>query len=202
MARRRKDEPQINWSEIYGEWRAGGSSIRMIARKHGISPTSINNKIAKENWTMDGPASYADLTPDEPDDIEDFTPDTKGNKVVQTKALLKHAKGLAQRMLSEVENVTSNFNEITQIINETETDYRRRQAMHKAISIETRAKTLKDIVTSIKMIEEAPAKAAKAAAAADKAPEGKKAQKQAEAEKVAAGRFAARPGPPKLVVNG
>lgn len=177
-------------------------SNRQLARKHGISPTSINNKIARENWTLNGPTDYADLTPDEPDEVDDYTPDTSANNVRQTKALLKEAKGLAQRMLSEVENVTSHYDEIAKIIMTTESDYRRRQAMLKSISLDTRAKTLKEIVSTIKMIEEAPTKAAKAAkAAADKAPDGKKAQRQAAAEQVHATRFAPRSGP-KLVVNG
>ena len=177
-------------------------SNRQLAKKHGIGHTTIAHKIAKENWTLDGPSNYADLTPDEPDEVDDYTPDASGNKPKATKAMMKHAKELAHRMLSEVENVTSNHDEITKIIMTTESDYRRRQAMLKAISVDTRAKTLKEIVATIKMIEEAPKVAAKAAAAAEKVPEGKKAQRQAEAEKiVGGGRFAPRSGP-KLVVNG
>ncbi|MBI1621491.1 hypothetical protein IOD40_12560 [Aquamicrobium sp. cd-1] len=90
-------------------------------------------------------------------------------------------------MMDELEAVTANVGELEEMIWTEESDPRRRQALLKALSLAERAKTLKDLSTSMKTLNEA------------SAPEGKKAQKQAAAESVG-GRFAA-PSAPKLVVS-
>jgi hypothetical protein len=201
MARRRKDEPQVDWQAIYDDFRKADSSIREIARRHGISATAINNKIAREKWTIDGPANYPPVTDDEPDDDDDYTPDTSRDKAKRTSTLLKRSKDLAHRLLSELENTTAHYDEIRDIIITTESDHRRRRAALKAISTEQRSKTLKDLVTTLKTIE-APVKSPKAVSENTGKPEGKKAQRQAEAEKAAASGAFAVPAAPLRVVGG
>lgn len=191
MARRSKDQPQVDWESVYADYSKGDSSIREIARRHGISPTAINNKIARDHWVIGG--SY-------PDDPQSEEPDTDETvelpkvKPQRTSAVLKRAKNLAQRLLSEIENTTAHHDEIAAIIMKTESDLLRRKAALKAISTGERAKNLKDIVTTLNMIDKPPA-AAKTAA--DK-PAGKKEQRQEAAQSSATtGLFAV----PKLVSN-
>lgn len=125
-----------------------------------------------------------------PDVVKSQTPDQ----------LRKRAKDLAQRLLAEVEDVTTYESEIADIIFIEETDPIRRRAAMKAISTGERIKNLKEITAIIDAVDGKRKNAKVADAVADK-PQGKKAEQQAEAEKIAAGRFAPRSGP-KLVING
>lgn len=176
-------------------------SNRQLAKKYGISPTAINNRIARENWTADGP-DYDQLVTDDTEVQTLNLPDDKGvvKKKDSPEQLRKRAKDLAQRLLAEVEDITTYESEIADIIRKEETDPMRRRAALKAISVSERIKMTKELTSIIDAVD--PKRKSKTIdkEAAEK-PEGKKAQKQAEAEKIAAGRFAPRSGP-KLVVNG
>ena len=205
MARPRKDGPQHDWPAIYADWLTGEYSNAQLARKHGLAPSSVNQKIAREKWTTtSGPvANPVSIMDDEP-----TTPAEPKRKPVKTKPakvneLLKQSTEIVQRLIAEVDNVTTYQDEIRDIIEIEETDPIRRRAAMKAISVTERTKTMKELVATLRMIQ--PAKVGRPKkdedAVADE-PKGKKAQRQAEAEKiVGGGRFAPRSGP-KLVVNG
>ena len=45
-----ESEKRIDWNKIRAEY-IGGASIREIAKKHGISKTSIGKRCAAEKWT-------------------------------------------------------------------------------------------------------------------------------------------------------
>lgn len=87
--------------------------------------------------------------------------------------------------MDELETVTSHVGELEDMICQEEGDPRRRQALLKAISLGERSKTLKDIATTMKTLNEAGA------------PQGVKQQRQAAAESAAAAgnKFAPRTGP-------
>ena len=198
MARRGKDEPPIDWQAIYEDYRKGDSSIREIARRHGINQSSINMKIARQNWTRDGLPDDRYMTMDEPvDDLVGMIELPKVKPQRQS-VLMKRGKELAQRLLSEIEDTTAHHSEIATIIINTEHDALRRRAALKAISTDQRAKTLKEVIATLKMIEAPPAAAKTAKDTADK-PEGKKAQRQEAAERAATSGVFAVPSPPKLV---
>lgn len=198
MARRGKDEPPIDWQAIYEDYRKGDSSIREIARRHGINQSSINMKIARQNWTRDGLPDDRYMTMDEPDDDLDGMIELPKVKPQRQSVLMKRGKELAQRLLSEIEDTTAHHSEIATIIINTEHDALRRRAALKAISTDQRAKTLKEVIATLKMIEAPPAAAKTAKDTADK-PEGKKAQRQEAAERAATSGVFAVPSPPKLV---
>jgi transposase-like protein len=198
MARRGKDEPPIDWQAIYEDYRKGDSSIREIARRHGINQSSINMKIARQNWTRDGLPDDRYMTMDEPVDDLDGMIELPKVKPQRQSVLMKRGKELAQRLLSEIEDTTAHHSEIATIIINTEHDALRRRAALKAISTDQRAKTLKEVIATLKMIEAPPAAAKTAKDTADK-PEGKKAQRQEAAERAATSGVFAVPSPPKLV---
>ncbi len=91
------------------------------------------------------------------------------------------------RLLDELDAATTHHSELAEMIEAHEDDPRRRAAMMKAIELPGRANVVKALATAFKTWNES------------KAPEGKKAQRQAAAEKVA-GKFTPRSGP-KLAVN-
>lgn len=207
MARRTKDN-LIDWPAIYVDWRTGEFTNGALARKHGISRARLGQKAREDGWTIThGPAVDPIVIDD--DDLE--TPAERTVKPGKTKSakipdLLKQSKDIVQRLIDEVDSVTTYHGEIRDIILQEETDVVRRRIALKAISVSERTKTMKDLVTTLRMIEAPPgAKAVgrpkkEATDDADQ-PQGKKAQRQAEAEKSAqTGPFAV-PQPPKLVVN-
>lgn len=96
-------------------------------------------------------------------------------------------------MLQELDGLTANLGAIEDAIHEETRDDqngRRRRAMLQAVSLPTRALTLKTIARALAVLREADLGARK----------GKKQQREENAQKAATGRFAT-PAPPKLVVN-
>lgn len=199
MARRGKDEPPIDWQAIYEDYRKGDSSIREIARRHGINQSSINMKIARQNWTRDGLPDDRYMTMDEPVDDLDGMIELPKVKPQRQSVLMKRGKELAQRLLSEIEDTTAHHDEIAAIIVGTEHDALRRRAALKAISTGERVKNLKEVIATLKMIEAPPAAAKTAKDTSADKPEGKKAQRQEAAERAATSGVFAVPSPPKLV---
>lgn len=185
------------------DWVTGEHSNRQIALKHGVSATSIGRKAKEDGWTTtSGPVDDPTLSDDDEIKIAPRRPGKPDvTKSLSTDQLRKRAKDLAQRLLAEVEDITTYESEIAEIIIKEETDPMRRRAALKAISAETRIKMTKELTAIIDAVDGNKNKGGRPRKEEIDEPKGKKAQKQAEAEKVAAGRFAARPGPPKLVAN-
>lgn len=103
--------------------------------------------------------------------------------------IVARGHNLIFRLLDELDATTTHQTQLAEMIEAHEEDPRRRAAMMKAIELPGRANVIKALATAFKTWNEA------------QAPEGKKAQRQANAEKVAAaGKFAPRGGP-KLAVN-
>lgn len=201
MARPKKTD-EIDWTAVYADWVTGTMSNRAIGAKFGVTGAAVGNKAKRDGWTTtSGPVHKSTITePPEP-----TTPKARKVKPDVSKSqtpdqLRKRAKDLAQRLLAEVEDVTTYEGEIGDLIFVEETDPIRRRAAMKAISTGERIKNLKEITSIIDAVDGKRKTAKVADAVADK-PQGKKAEQQAEAETVAAGRFAPRSGP-KLVANG
>lgn len=199
MVRPLKDGPQIDWPAIYRDWLTGEYSNAQLGRNYGVSSMSIGRKAKADGWSKDNPPiSYPDQTMDEPVDDLDETIELPKVKLQRQSVLMRRGKELAQRLLSEIEDTTAHHSEIATIIINTEHDALRRRAALKAISTDQRAKTLKEVIATLKMIEAPPAAAKTAKDTADK-PEGKKAQRQEAAERAATSGVFAVPSPPKLV---
>lgn len=183
MTRTKSDKP-IDWIGIERDYTAGMMSNREIARWYGVSETAIRKKAKQEGWTRkEKPKGPWQENSERRSAAAEIVVPTS----VRPEALTDRAKGIAGRLMDELEAVTAHVGELEDMICTEESDPRRRQALLKALSLAERAKTLKDISTTMKTLNEAAA------------PEGKKAQKQAAAESVG-GRFAA-PSAPKLVVS-
>lgn len=174
-----KENKPIDWAGIERDYCSGAMGVREMARWYGVSHTAINKKAKQSGWVrVDQPGHVerepvvrATVAASEPIDLTD------------------KARGLAGRMMDELDAVTSLHGELEDMICTEESDPRRRQALLKALSLAERAKTLKDISTTMKTLNEAAA------------PEGKKAQRQANAETSAVSGKFATPSGPKLIVN-
>lgn len=173
-----KENKPIDWPAIERDYREGAMCVREIARWYGISHTAINKKAKADGWVRGTAPKHIRV---------DEAPVRVTKPATEPADLTDKARGLAGRMMDELDAVTSLHGELEDMICAEESDPRRRQALLKALSLGERAKTLKDISSAMKTLNEA------------SAPEGKKAQRQAEAERVA-GKFAPRTGP-RLAVN-
>lgn len=152
-----------------------------------------------------GPAPDPDLIEDE-EPTTRTAPANKAGKIKTPKVseLLKKSKEIVQRLIAEVDNVTTYQDEIRDIIIIEESDPVRRRAALKAISVTERTKTMKDLVATLRMIEPGQTGRPRKEIPPEEAdqPQGKKAQRQAEAEKSAAsGVFAVPSAPPRLVAS-
>ena len=101
---------------------------------------------------------------------------------------------------AEVEDATTYEGEISDLIALEETDPMRRRAALRALSSGERIKNLKELTYVIDAADGK--KTAKLKAENADEPKGKKAERQASAEKAAASGVFAVPSPPRLVVNG
>lgn len=174
-----KSDKPIDWSGIERDYAAGRMSVREMARWYGLSEAAIRKKAKQSGWVRSANPGHI-----EREQIARLT-----EPATEPVELADKARTLAGRMLDELDAVTSMHGELEDMICTEESDPRRRQALLKAISLGERAKTLKDLSATMKTVNEA------------SAPDGKKAQRQANAEAVAQkGRFQPRPGP-RLAVN-
>ncbi|APZ53126.1 hypothetical protein Ga0080574_TMP2792 [Salipiger abyssi] len=104
---------------------------------------------------------------------------------------MSRGNNLIFRLLDELDAATTHQSELAELIEAHEDDPRRRAAMMKAVELPGRANVVKALATAFKTWNEA------------KAPEGKKAQRQAKADEIASGgKFAPRGGPRLAVDNG
>jgi hypothetical protein len=185
MANRKKNKA-IDWKRVEADFRAGIMSIREIARFYEISDTAVHKKAKVEGWERKpkapGPFEEYRSQRSAPIQGEILPPPS-----VKPEALTDRGRVLTGRLLDELEAVTTHAGELEDLICQEEGDPRRRQALLKAISLPERAKTLKDIALTMKTLNEAGV------------PEGKKAEKQRQAEE-ASNKFGVR-GPPRLVAD-
>jgi len=177
-----------DWDRIELEYLAGEYSVREIADRFEIAESAIRKRAKAQGWvravrkvrTVRTSAENGEATlprvPDEP---------------VAPTAIADRGRALVMRMLDELDTTTSRMGELEELIEEATAGDRspnRRDGMMAAISLGGRAKTLKELATAFKTINEA------------SAPQGKReAAKEAAREIAGSSRF--RPvGPPSLSV--
>lgn len=178
-----KSDKPIDWAGIERDYRAGVMSNREMARWYGISETAIRKKAKAEAWERVKKPAHVERR----SITAEIIPPAKAS----TEALPDRARGIAGRLMDELEAVTAHHGELEDMICAEESDPRRRQALLKAISLPERAMTLKNLSTTLKTLNETAA------------PAGKKEQRQQAAENVAGGgKFAPRSGPRLAVNNG
>ncbi len=172
-----------DWDRIELEYLSGEVSIREIADRHEISDTAIRKRAKAEGWVRAvrraQPARTCELSPREPRAPHEPAPDAS--------VIAERGRGLVARMMDELDATTTHLGELEEMIEEITAGDRgaaRRDGMMAAISLTGRAKTLKELATAFKTINEA------------SAPQGKKAAQQEKADQIA-NRFRGV-GPPTL----
>ncbi len=182
----RKKTKAIDWKSIERDYRAGVMSVREIAKWYGLSDTAIHKKAKADGWTRAQEPPHVDRPKAL---VGEVIPPVSPASQAKLEELPDRARGIAARLLDELDNVTAQIGEFELIIETEESDPRRRQALMKALSMAERAKTLKDISLTMKTLNEVAA------------PQGKKQERQQRAEQVGSGgRFGVRSAP-TLVVN-
>ena len=179
----------IDWAGVERDYRAGVMGVREIARWYGVSDTAIHKKAKAEGWTRkDKPKGpFQEHHEQRVQAAEIVLPAS-----VKPEALSDRARGIAGRLMDELETVTAHVGELEDMICTEESDPRRRQALLKAVSLAERSTILKNLTASLKTVGET----------AEGGKGGKKAARQARAEDAATGgsKFAT-PSAPKLVVD-
>lgn len=176
----------IDWVGVERDYRAGVMGVREISRWYGVSDTAVHKRAKTEGWIREekSKSPFEEAREQRSASIEIVVPTS-----VKPEALSDRGRAIAARMMDELESVTAHVGDLEDMICDEESDPRRRQALLKAISLGDRATVLKNLSTAIKTLNEA------------QAPDGKKAQRQANAETAASsGKYAVRSGP-TLVVN-
>lgn len=194
-----KVKKPIEWAGIERDFCKGASSIREIARWFGCSEKAIRLKAKEKGWVRPG-AEIPQATPQESQSLgEAVAPLVARMKPadaepVKPEAILDRGRDLVVRMMDELEVTTSYIGEMEEEIlaaTPGKNDGNRREAMMKAVSLSTRAGTLKNLALAAKTLSEAAV------------PEGKKRQRQAGADEATSGggKFAQRAGPRLVASN-
>ncbi len=162
----------FDWTRIELEYLAGEDSIREIADRHAISEGAIRKRAKAEKWVrvVRRVRKVRTSTPPQPSP----TVEREREPVPDAAAIAERGRGLVSRMLDELEATTTHAGELEEMIEEItadDRDGRRRDGMLGAISLGGRAKTLKELATAFKTINEASAPQGKKAAAQDRARE-------------------------------
>jgi hypothetical protein len=164
----KKENEPIDWKGIERDYRAGVMSIREIAKWYGVSHTAINKRAKAEGWTREAQPRHFDR--------KALVGEIVSVKVdAKPEELTGRARGMAARLLDELDTVTANVGQLEEMIETEESDPRRRGALMKAISLGERARTLKDITATMKTLTET------------EQPDGKKAARQDSAERASSG---------------
>lgn len=162
--------PAPDWDAIEREYRAGQLSVSEIGRQHGISHTAINKHAARHGWVRDLSArvrqAVAARLVSEPVSSDkaqgsSFSVETAIDAaaaravelVRQHRAALRTGRSLVLSLIDELAEASAQRNALVEAI-EMETagdlDSRRRTAMLRAVSLPTRAATVRDLSTALR----------------------------------------------------
>lgn len=167
-------------------------SVRDLAKWYSVSEAGIRKRAKAGGWVrLEGapkrPVKRKEIA------VTYSVPDTVvTTEVSDPDEIVGRGRNLALRMLDELDATSSRLDELEAFIVEAtdgDESQRRVEALMKAVSLPSRANTLKTLAQAVKTLSETAV------------PEGKKAQRQASAEKAASGGRFAVPEAPKLVVD-
>ncbi len=158
---------EAEWDRIELEYLAGEDSIREIADRHNISDTAIRKRARAQGWVravrkLDRANLFRSGT--SPSPREPAVP-------MDAAQIAERGRQLVGRMLDELDATTSYVGELEEMIEDAcadDRDSKRRDGMLGAISLGARAKTLKELATALKTVNEASAPQGKKAAAQDR----------------------------------
>ena len=176
----------FDWNRIELEYLAGEASVREIADRHEISEGAIRKRAKAEEWVRSA-RTVRTVRTVRTEPVAVTASPVEPVPVPDAAVIAERGRGLVARMLDELDATTTHQGKLEEMIeDETSGDReaRRRDGMLAAISLTGRAKTLKELATAFKTINEA------------SAPQGKKAGQQEKADQIA-NRFRGV-GPPTL----
>ncbi|MBN8292830.1 hypothetical protein JI664_12720 [Rhodobacter sp. NTK016B] len=177
----------IDWKAIRNDWEKSDWSIKRIAEWYQVSDTAIRKRAKAENWPSRPKSATAKVRANRAAGSEPVK--MAGVDATDPDQIVGRGHNLIFRLLDELDAATTHQGELADLIEANEEDPRRKAAMLKAIDLPGRANVVKALATAFKTWNE------------NKAPDGKKAKRQAAAEEVASGgKFAPRSGP-RLAVN-
>ena len=181
-------KPEIDWPGIESDWLKSDMSIRKMADWYQVSEAAIRKKAKAMGWAARPERKPAPVRADAYVRTEPVM--MVGVDATDPAQIVGKGHNLIFRLLDELDATTTHQSELAEMIEMYEEDPRRRAAMMQAIGLPGRASVVKTLATAFKTWNEA------------KAPEGKKAQRQASAEaKVNAGGRGAPGAAPKLAVD-
>lgn len=182
----------VDWGRIESDYRNGDMSVRDLAKWYSVSESGIRKRAKAGGWTRPAGAPTRPVKKKEISVTYSVSDAILTTEVADPEQIVGRGRNLALRMLDELDATSSRLGELEAFIAEaTEGDesQRRVEALMKSISLPSRANTLRALAQAVKLLAETAV------------PEGKKAQRQANAEQIAAqGRFAPRTRP-RLAVN-
>ncbi|GAB6842360.1 lactam utilization protein B [Methylorubrum rhodinum] len=189
-----KAKKPIDWKAVERDYTKTALPVRELARWYNCDEKAIRLRAKAGGWLRPG-ADAPQPTPHDPQPLADaVAPIVERVRLgavlvdASPETIITRGQSLAVRMLDELEADTAYIGEIEQAIEDAtpgKDAARRRDAMMKAVSLSSRAGTLKNLALAAKTFAEATA------------PEGKKKQRQAAADQATAngGKFAQRSGP-------
>lgn len=152
-----------DWEAIEREFRAGQLSVSEIGRQHGVSHTAINKRAKKDGWTRDltekvrKEVSARLVSPEVSESNARQAVETaaaRGVALVRShQASLGRANRIAERLMAELETSTEHNEAIEAEIwaaTEADTNGQRRNSMMKAVSLPSRAATLRELSQTLK----------------------------------------------------
>lgn len=188
----RTPKKTIDWAGIETDFTTGDMSIRDLAKWYSVSEAAIRKRAKANGWTRQDDAPKQSVKRKEIS-VTYSVPDTVATReTTDPEQIVGRGRNLALRMLDELDATSSRLGELEAFIDEAtdgDESQRRVEALMKAVSLPSRANTLKALAQAVKTLAETAA------------PEGKKAQRQANAEQAASGGRFAAPSAPKLVVS-
>ncbi|MBB2965121.1 hypothetical protein [Methylobacterium sp. R2-1] len=195
-----KPKKLIDWKSVERDYTKTSLSVRELARWYNCDEKAIRLRSKAEGWVRPG-AETPQAAPQDPQPLADVVapivervrPESKSEDA-SPEAIIARGQILAVRMLDELEADTAYIGEIEQAIGDAtpgKDGARRRDAMMKAVSLSSRAGTLKNLALAAKTFAEAAA------------PDRKKKQRQAAADQSTSGggKFAQRSGPRLVASN-
>jgi hypothetical protein len=144
-----------DWAAVEADFRAGIIAIREVGRRHGVSHTAVNKRAAAEGWVRATPILPVISPPStQKPAAAAEKPAQRIPAAADVKSAIAVARDLTNRLAAELDVDTLRIEEIEELIHlETMDDQdggRRRRMMLKAVSLPSRATTLKMLSAAAK----------------------------------------------------
>lgn len=168
----KRSRSAADWEVIERDYRAGVKSVRQIAKEQGVSHTAIQKRADAESWTRDlgakiraaaeaklarevakAQVATTEVAKAAERDIVEANATLQAQIVREHRADIQRARGLAQRLMADLEQAVQHRLVLEEAIEELTADDRslqRRNALMKAVSIAEHTGTLEAMSRTLK----------------------------------------------------